>query len=59
MKDQNHASPRSVTEAHRNSNIVILRFAPSLSRKKGSCTTHPLGMTVTIVRMGPGSLAEA
>jgi len=59
MNDTTHASPRSVTEAHRNSNIVILRFDPPLSHRKRRCTTQPLGMTVTIVRMGTGLVAEA
>ena len=58
MKDQNHASPSSVTEAHRKSNLVILRFDPPLSRKNGNCTTQNLGMRITIVKMGPALLAE-
>ncbi|MBN1540152.1 MAG: hypothetical protein JW939_08415 [Candidatus Thermoplasmatota archaeon] len=53
MKDRYHNSCRSVTEAHRNSNIIILRYDPPFFGKRGSDTTHLPGMKVTIVGAGP------
>ncbi|MGA1866686.1 MAG: hypothetical protein ACMUFK_04380 [Thermoplasmatota archaeon] len=59
MKYRHDISCGSVTEAHRNSNMIILRFDPPFSRKRERHTTHPLGMKVTILSIGPELRSDA
>lgn len=56
-----HTPIESVAEAHRNSNLVILRFS-SGGADENSGKHHPntsyLGMHVTIYKMGQGAIVD-
>jgi hypothetical protein len=61
MTEHTHTPIESVADAHKNSNLVILRFSseevPSNSGKHHHITRN-LGMQVTIVKMGPGAIVD-
>ena len=58
MKNHMQTSPESVAEAHRNSNLVILRFNPPAQLKHTPRTTSFLGMSVIIYRIGDSAAAQ-
>jgi hypothetical protein len=60
MTEHMHTPMDSVADAHRNSNLVILRFSSkgaAKNSKKHHIAQH-LGMQVTIYKIGQGAIVD-